>query len=306
MVGFYPLPSSFFILTSIMGMEKPLEFKPIELKDKPLFDSFFTRHHPSVSEMTFTNLFCWRHSRNHVFTVHNGHLLVTFSENGRRHFYQPTGPDPAESIAGILERFPESSFRRVEKGIAERLKSEFRVSDYRDMADYVYNVSDMRDLPGDKYSQKRNFVKRFSEYSPTTCSLDVSTARDFLGMQERWCGMRDCEADRSMSAENVAVKECLDNFKALGVHGICIKVKGRMEAYAIGEALNSSTYVEHFEKANTEFTGIYQYIFKEFARSIPEGFQFLNREQDLGVEGLRKAKLSYHPALMIEKCSVSR
>ena len=116
--------------------------------------------------------------------------------------------------------------------------------------------------------------------------------------------MHDCESDSGLATENDAVKEALMNFRELGFHGICIRVKGRMEAFAIGERLNQDTFVEHFEKANREFPGIYQYLLKEFASSI-QGFEFLNREQDLGVDGIRKAKLSYHPAFMVEKFSVS-
>lgn len=282
------------------------DLKPMELKDKPLFDSFLRQHPAQISEMTFTNLFCWRLTKNHEFAVYKNHLVVSFSENGMRMFYQPIGHQPARIIEEILGEIPGSSFKRVEGGIAEKLKGRFTVTEDRDMADYVYIVSDMRELPGDKYSQKRNFIRRFSSYNPATCALDVSTAKGFLGMQERWCNIRHCETDKSMNAENIAVKECLNNFKVLGVHGICIRVYGRMEGFAIGESLNPNTFVEHFEKANTEFTGIYQYTVKELAKSIPAEFEFLNREQDLGVDGLRKAKLSYHPTKLVEKFSISR
>jgi hypothetical protein len=286
-------------------MGKSLGFRPIELKDKHEFDSFLGKNPPQISEMTFTNLFCWRLSKGHEFAIHKGHLIVSFSDNGIRKLYQPIGPEPAKIIEEVL-RASNHAFERVDRSIAERLLGKFKVLEDRSMADYVYRVSDMRDLPGDKYSQKRNFIKRFSACGPTACVLDVSTARDFLDMQERWCDMRNCQANPEMNAEDIAVKECLNNFKALDVHGICIRVDGVMQAFAIGEKLNTNTFVEHFEKANTEFNGIYQYVAREFARSIPVGFEFLNREQDLGVEGLRKAKLSYHPALMVEKCSISR
>ncbi len=282
-----------------------IEFRKLELKDKPLFDRFLRDYPPHISEMTFTNLFCWRLSKLHEFAAHKGHLLVSFMENRNRRFYQPIGPEPHKIIEEILGKSPESSFERVEKGIAEKVVG-LKVKENRGMFDYVFKVSDLRDLPGDKYSQKRNFVKRFMAFNPTSCALEEKTVQHFLELQERWCNMRDCKADSSMEAEDMTVKEGLRNFNALGIHGVCIWVGGKIEGFAIGERLNANTFVEHFEKANTELIGIYQYILKEFARSIPEGIEFLNREQDLSVEGLRKAKLSYHPVKLVEKFSVTR
>jgi hypothetical protein len=284
-------------------MEFP-DFRKIEMKDKPLFDSFLSKHPPQISEMTFTNLFCWRLSRKHEFVVHKNHLLVSFLENEARRFYQPIGPEPHRIIEEALGMFPESSFERVEKSIAGKVTG-FKVAEDRNMFDYMFRVSDLADLPGDKYSQKRNFIKRFSALNPTACVLEEATVKEFLSLQERWCNMRNCEADRSMAEENMALREALRNFKALGIHGVCAWVNEKIEGFAIGERLNPDAFVEHFEKANSELTGVYQYILNEFAKSIPAGFGFLNREQDLGVEGLRKAKMSYHPSKMVEKFSVS-
>jgi hypothetical protein len=286
-------------------MKKSFEFGRIEIKDKPLFDRFFREYPPQASELTFTNLFCWRLPRTHEFAVHKNHLLISFLERGVRRFYQPIGPEPHKIIEEVLAQYPESSFERVEKGIAEKAQG-LAVKEDRSMFDYLYRISDLKDLPGDKYSQKRNFIKRFSSLNPTTCILEEATMKEFLNLQERWCNLRNCEADMSMAAENVAVREALLNFKELGLHGVCVWVNEKIEGFAIGERLNPDTFVEHFEKGNTELTGVYQYILNEFAKSIPEQFESLNREQDLGVEGLRKAKLSYHPSSLVEKFSISR
>jgi hypothetical protein len=280
-----------------------LEFAEIRLSDKELFRGYFEKFPPSTSELTFTNLFCWRESKDHEFTVFENHLIISFFAEGLRRFYQPIGEGPADEIKSLVKLFPGSSFERVEKGIAEQMIG-IKAIATPEQNDYIYNVYDMQNLPGDKYSQKRNFVKRFSNYTPSICELDEDTANEFLEMQQRWCDMRNCRADKSASAEDYAVREALSNFRRLGIVGVCVRINGRIEGFAVGEPLNKDTYVEHFEKGNTEFTGIYQYLLKEFAMQIPSEFKFLNREQDLGVEGLRKAKLSYHPAKMIEKFSI--
>ena len=131
--------------------------------------------------------------------------------------------------------------------------------------------------------------------------LDEATVHEFLGMQERWCNLRNCTQNPEMHAEDMAVREALLHFKQFNLFGICVRINGKIEGFAVGEKLNQNTFVEHFEKGNTEFKGIYQYVLNQFAKHISSQFEFLNREQDLGVEGLRKSKLSYYPAFFVEK-----
>ncbi|PIN86940.1 hypothetical protein COV19_01955 [Candidatus Woesearchaeota archaeon CG10_big_fil_rev_8_21_14_0_10_44_13] len=284
-----------------------LGFKPIQLEDKKLFDDFFRRFPPSISELTFTNLFCWRLSKKHEYTVFNDHLLISFFDGeGNRRFYQPVGESPAMIIKEILEMFPESSFERVEKNIVNHLDVSLNAVFDRNMSDYIYSLHELRELKGAKYDAKNGLIKKFMGYYPEFCALDDEAVAGFLKLQEGLFGVNDNDSGRSISDEDIAIREALANFKSLDLFGICIKVWGELKAFAIGESLNEGTFVDYFEKANPSFNGIYQALLHEFAKKIPGNFTFMNREQDMGVEGLRKAKESYHPLKLVEKYRVTR
>jgi hypothetical protein len=120
-------------------------------------------------------------------------------------------------------------------------------------------------------------------------------------MQDRWCEARNCGEEPSLCAEYRAVRAAFRRFEDFGLLGGVVRVDGCVQAFAIGEALNRDTAVVHFEKAMTEYRGLYQLINQRFCISELDGFRFVNREQDLGIPGLRKAKESYHPHHMVDK-----
>jgi len=285
-------------------MENRPHFNSITISDKPLFDRFLKKSRPSISELTFTNLFGWRLTKGHEYAVIDGHLLVSFFEKEKRKFYQPIGKSPVQTIRKTLELFPDCSFERVEEKLALPLRADFRIRHDRNMDDYIYLTKELRLLEGTKYDAKRNFIRRCERYNPQICELDDETVENFLKLQQEWCNIRNCHLDYSMYAEDLAVRETLKNFRILQVLGICVWINDRIEAFAIGEALNETTFVEHFEKANTKFDGIYPYLLHEFVKHIPERFTFINREQDLGLEGLRKSKQSYQPDSFIRKYTI--
>lgn len=282
-----------------------MDSREIRLEDKKLFDGYFKEYPQNISEMTFTNLFCWRHSKRHEFAIYEGHLIVSFMNHGKRHFYQPIGENPARIISSMIKKDKDIVFERVEKDIATSLKENFNISEQKDMDDYVYLKEDLIELKGTKFMSKRNFIKQFSKNNPEVLPLSKSTVDRFRDLHAEWCNMRDCKPGSSLHDEFIAIQELLDNFEVLDVSGICVFVGGKIEAFALGERLNDITFVEHFEKADTRLNGSYQFLLNEFARSIPKDFRFMNREQDLGIEGLKKAKLSYNPVRMIEKYKIS-
>jgi len=281
-----------------------LNFKPLALDDKSLFDDFFRRFSPIISEFTFTNLFAWRLTKRHEFSIIDNHLLISFFKGNQRKFYQPVGNAPDLIMKKIFDLIPETSFERVEKKNCSKLSKEFEVMKYRNNFDYLYKLDELRELKGANYQSTRNFIRQCEKYNPQVCILDEETIKQFVELEKKWCNIRNCNKDKLLYAEDMAVKETLEKFKQLKVMGICISINDKIEAFAIGEELSNDTFVNHFQKANTEFKGLYQYLVHEFAKSIPKKFAYLNLEQDLGVEGLRKAKLSYHPVKFVEKCSI--
>ncbi|UCC68759.1 MAG: DUF2156 domain-containing protein, partial [Armatimonadota bacterium] len=125
------------------------------------------------------------------------------------------------------------------------------------------------------------------------------------GLQDRWCDEKHCDLVATLRAEARAVKEVLERFDRLGVSGGCIEVEGRIEAFTLGELLNPETVVLHIEKANAAFHGLYQVVNQRFLEEAWLEVRYVNREQDLGVPGLRRAKESYRPEHMVEKFVVT-
>jgi len=290
-------------------MKEP-QFKIVGLEDKPIIDKYLKEYPPQISELTFTNIYAWRNTHSCEYKIIDDHLLVSFFEKNSRNFYPPVGKNPSEAIKRILAEYPNSVFSRVQKSIAEPFSSDssgFSVEHQREMDDYVYGIMELAELKGEKHRSKRRFAEKCEEkYKPEVCELSQETVMDFLKMQEKWCNLRACTENESLDAEDSALKEALKNYKELGFFGICVKIQGKIESYAIGEILNNDTFVEHFEKANTEYEGIYQFTLNAFAKKILSNplfshLKFLNREEDLGVEGLRKAKESWKPVKMVEK-----
>jgi hypothetical protein len=173
----------------------------------------------------------------------------------------------------------------------------------RDDWDYVYLTNDLAELPGDKYHAKRNFITRcLSKHTCRYVSIGPSEINECLQLQTKWCSLRNCNLFPGLEAENTAIKTAFDNYEHLGVVGGVVYVNDKLEAFTLAEPLNENTAVIHFEKANPEIEGLYQVINRWFCQKELGNFKFVNREQDLGIPGLRKAKESYHPHHMVEKC----
>ncbi|MBI2576499.1 DUF2156 domain-containing protein [Candidatus Woesearchaeota archaeon] len=278
-------------------------WKELELRDKPVIDSFLHKFPPGISDLTFTNLYCHQRARGYLLAVYNKHLLVRFGSKQPNSLYQPIGPHPEEIIAAFIKENPEYRFILVNGELGKRISGPLKVEFDRGMSDYVYNTQDLKLLKGEKYQEKRNFVRRFLSYNPKVVPLEEPYRNECKALLKIWKAGK--EPLPHLEDEQLAAEVMLDNLKKLNVHGIGIIIENKIEAFAIGEQLNQESFVEHFEKGNTKFTGIYPFILHEFAKSIPGKFTFLNREQDLGIEGLRKSKLSYHPAFLIEKCAIA-
>jgi uncharacterized protein len=178
----------------------------------------------------------------------------------------------------------------------------FVVRSVRNSWDYVYLTEDLINLPGKKYYVKRKNINRClgehkAEYKP----IKDDIIDECLNMQTNWCNLRNCEATFGLEAENKAIKELFSHFKELNVFGGVVLIDGKVEAFTVGEQLNKDTAVIHFEKANPDIFGLYQVVNQWFCANALKGFKYVNREQDLGIPGLRQAKMSYNPAFFVEK-----
>jgi hypothetical protein len=183
----------------------------------------------------------------------------------------------------------------------------FRVSKDRNNSDYVYRAEDLIKLTGNRYHQKRNHVNKFlKSYRFEYQVLNDKLVRDFLDLQDSWCQLKDCESNEDLMAEDRAVFEALLHYKYLGLRGGAILIEDKVEAFTLGEKLSQDTAVIHVEKANPDIPGLYAMINQQFCQHEWSEVTYVNRQQDLGVPGMRKAKKSYHPDHMVDKFTLVR
>ncbi|MFC1833933.1 DUF2156 domain-containing protein [Thermodesulfobacteriota bacterium] len=286
------------------------EFKLLELSDKPIFTGALSQDPPQASELTFTNLFMWGHRRQVMWAVKEDCLLLIVKPvEGRPYALQPVGSGDKAAALDFLCRSlkdlsPEAEIHRVDKGFVETQvdPNRFRIIEDRDNSDYVYLCQDLIRLSGRKYHKKKNHLNRFiKNYRFEYRELDAQLVESVLNMQETWCELRDCDSNPGLFDENRAIFLALKHYDELKYTGGAIVIDGRVEAFALGELLNPDTAVVHVEKASPEIPGLYAAINQRFCQEAWANTTFINREQDLGVEGLRAAKQSYHPNHLIEK-----
>jgi hypothetical protein len=254
----------------------------------------------------------WRKSRPILLGEAAGSLvfIVEAQDNGRTRrivLGPPVGGAAATEALELLGVEVEG-FARVPGKTAEELRAAgFQVESDRDNWDYVYRVRDIAELAGRRYHKKRNLVKQCleahrCEYEP----IARKNLGECLDMQHRWCRVRECGRDPGLCAEYLAVREALAHYEDFQLIGGAVRIDGRIEAFAIAEELSPGTAVCHFEKAMPGIQGLGQVINQWFSKHSLGGFEFANREQDLGVPGLRQAKESYYPDHMVEKFNAFR
>lgn len=286
------------------------DFRPIHLEDKALLLRHLEASQPQISEYTFTNLYVYRKSDQTLLSKQNGILLVKVlkSPDSREVMLPPLGADNLVQTVtdlaggtGKQGRLP--PIYGVSKDHAEALaKIGFSVRFDRDNSDYVYLVKDLIELPGTRFHSKRQAIKRcLSEYRCEYVPITPDVAELCLQLQEEWCNLVDCNEFEGLREEDQAIKETFLHYDRLNVFGAAVGVDGKMQAFTIGERLNKDTAVVHFEKANPKIRGLYQVINQWFCKNALAEFTYVNREQDLGEPGIRRAKEGYHPHHMIEK-----
>jgi hypothetical protein len=281
--------------------------RPLELGDQSLVAQYLKRYPPKISEFTFTNLFVWRNSRPVWLAEVEDSLVFIANARGENDAAKvligpPIGDASPLSVSQILGIDLEG-FVRIPEATAEVLRSAgLNVTPDRDNSDYVYKVADLAELQGRRFHKKRNLIKQClaayrCEYEPIIPEL-ISECLDF---QDRWCRARQCRKNPGLCNEYIAIREAFTHYRDLQIVGGAIRVDGAIEAYALGEGLNPHTGVCHFEKAMPGVQGLGQLINQWFCRYGLNGFEYINREQDLGIQGLRQAKESYHPDHMVDK-----
>jgi hypothetical protein len=283
-----------------MAARFPCRLHPITLKAKCLFEWYFSQYPPQISELTFTNLFGWAETYHTRYCEHENHLLVSYgADDDRLHLLPPIGPDPLKVMRSIMAQAPHHLWIRIPESIARKTVPFAALEEDPASHDYVYRLSELRELSGKRFDGKRNHIRHVQEQDPHIEHLlpgDVPACEQVL---DAW--LSEQKNHWSALQERSAIKRTLQNFVSLPLHGIGMFLGGTLAGFAIGEPLNADTFVEHFEKGLPGISGLYPFLLHSFALSVPEPFTFLNREQDLGLEGLRRSKESWHPEFLLRK-----
>lgn len=290
-----------------------IEFKEITLEDKDIIQSFTFDSQRRNCDLSFTNLCSWRFMYHTEFAVVDGFLVLRFYADGELAYMMPVGKgDVKKVLEDMIEdaRTLGKPFRML--GVCVGMKADIEVvmpgqftfSSDRDYADYIYLRTDLATLAGKKFQSKRNHINKFLktytdyEYKPITPEL----IPECLDLEAKWCKANNCYEEEALVAERHSLTYALRHFDELGLTGGVLHVDGKIVAFTFGAPINNHTFDVCVEKADTDIEGAYTMINNEFARHIPEQYMYVNREEDLGIEGLRKAKLSYQPDMILEKC----
>lgn len=276
------------------------DFKPLSLGDKVLFDAHYAKYPPTHSDFMFTTMVCWSALVEYTFLFKREGLTIMFKVGGKTHLRPPFGPRDKEGVTELLKLSAELGLERplVELDADTKMWLEhemptLKFDPLRDFFDYVYLATDLRDLPGKRYLNIRNQLNHFQKtykYDPSPIEpKDLGDIKDFLA---RWCKARPCTTEL-MEHENKAAGFAVEHFVELGLGGIIIRIDGHIQALSVFEPLNKDTVVIHVEKAMPEYKGLYQAINREAARVLADRFTYIDRESDMGDEGLRTAKLKY-------------
>ncbi len=287
-------------------------FSDITLDMKPMFDELLRLNPPQGSEYTFTNMFIWRHLYGFRACSLDGAVCIKGKDRSGIEFFMIIAKDTEAylQIAGRLAaecRNNGKSFTlfRVEERTFGALRQAFPSMVYeedRDNADYVYLASDLIGLRGRKYDGKRNHIRKFKEkYVYEYADLGEALTDDCLRLAQTWY---DSKHDPSLEADLSATKEALTHLTGLGLRGSAILVDGTVRAFSLAEQLNPDTAVIHIEKYDPAYEGIPQVINQQLCERMCGSYRYINREQDLGNEGLRRSKMSYNPAFILNKYRV--
>ena len=285
-----------------------LEFKKIDINDKELYSGFFKKTKELSCENTFVNMLVWQCAYNNMLAFSNGQLFIKSGSGKRESFRLPVGGNLKEGIRRIEEYSTKGSpvFWVQEGPGFEEFKalfgSEYSFFEQRDAFDYIYLQSDLAELSGKKYHSKRNHISAFSKkYDWRYESLSRDNIDSIRLCAEEWYIQNADRLTPSMQCERNGVETILNNIERLDVKGGAIYVGEKAVAFTLGSALSDEVFDIHIEKALGDYAGAYTVINREFAANALKDYKYINREDDMGLEGLRKAKLSYKPAILLKK-----
>lgn len=285
-----------------------LDFRLIRLEDKSCMSSILKSSMNMASDAAFGTMFIWSEAYNLEICRYNNFLFRRYGEKKNAYSF-PMGNGDLKAALDLLfsEFYNQDGFflTGLTKAMIEKLDElfpgKFYFTETPDKSDYIYKTSDLSLLKGRKYHGKRNNIANFEKkYNWKYEAITDKNIDDCKKIFDLWSERKKMEYDNSK--ESWALKKTFDNYKNLNFIGGVIKVDEGPVAFTIGEEINEKVFVVHFEKADSDYQGSYAIINREFVKNEIYGkYIYVNREEDLGIAGLRKAKLSYHPEIILSR-----
>ena len=279
------------------------DYSILDLEDRTQFLTHNKKYPPPHSDYVFTTMICWKDYVDYFFTFYENNLFImtkfkdniqfrpplgTFSNDLNKKTmklalkeggYMPFGMIPTSTKNNMLQYYPDTIF-----------------VNHRDFYDYVYLATDLAELGGKPYSKIRNRLNKFVKNNQYI--VNIITDENFIDVKEflkRWCLWKDCESDELLEHERRAILFSMAHFHELDLKGLFVSINDQIEAIVVFEQITPDTIIVHFEKGSPDYDGIYKLINWETAKMVKANCTYINRESDMGVSGLRKAKLSYRP-----------
>lgn len=288
-------------------------FKEPEISDRSWVNECLSHAHSMNCEYTFGNIFVWRTAYVTRICHFKDFLLIRYGRGNGIAYSPPIGTgDYKEACAQIFADAKANGVQPKFFGVTDSYKALFEQYfpgkfsfEYDDgNNDYIYDVEKMATLSGKKYHAKRNHITFFKKNYADWCfeEINASNIDECIALHTNWIEEKSPEEAEDYSFEFEAVLAAFENYEALGFIGGLIRVNGKVIAYTMGERHSDACFVTHFEKAPPEMRGAFPIINQEFTKNCLKDYKYVNREEDLGLEGLRRAKQSYHPEIFLEKC----
>lgn len=287
-----------------------LTFSKPAIEDKAWVDECFKYVNSFNCEYTFGNLFVWATAYRTQIARYENFMICRWGKAPDYKYSLPIGKgDFKKAVEEIISDAKSFGIKPIIYGVTSYYKNlldeyfpdKFDYTYDDGDFDYIYSVEKMASLSGKKYHGKRNHITNFKKNNPDWSfeTIDSSNIDECIALHSNWINTHEDDSDYSFEFE--AVLTAFENYDKLGFVGGILKVDGKAIAYTMGERHSDELFVTHFEKAPPEIQGAYPIINQEFTKNCLMDYQFVNREEDLGLEGLRKAKQSYNPEILLKK-----
>lgn len=291
-----------------------LEFREINISDRDWINGLLEMSDFMGCEYTFANDMAWRRLSDSLITRYKDFYISCFTGGNRPIFVYPSGSGNITDVISEMKKVSDSAGHKLTitsvnkenlKKLQEIYGNDISVTCNPDSYDYIYNSYDLIEMKGKKFHGKRNHINRFKENDWEFCELSEEHFADCINFAAESYNSGGGYDSFSAICEQYAINTYFNYYRELDLKGGILKANGKMVGFTIGERLNSNTFVVHIEKADPDVNGAYPTICSEFARKFAGGFEYINREEDMGIEGLRRSKRSYNPVFLLEKFTVT-